>query len=94
MKLLSASAALAIALAGIAACTPRHPRHDWRSPATRAPCASDGDCPNGTCAIELGASQGTCAPASPQPLPGSDGGTRPTPAPGLNVQPSPNDIQL
>lgn len=85
-----------LSLTSLAACSPRQKRTDWRTPATHAstPCESDSDCPNGTCAVEIGATKGTCSPANLAPLPGADGGTRPGPPAGPSVQPSPNDIQI
>lgn len=85
-----------LSVASLAACAPRQKRADWRTPASHAatPCASDSDCPNGTCAIEIGATQGTCSPADLAPLPGPDGGTRQGPPVGPTVQPSPNDIKI
>jgi hypothetical protein len=87
----------AFGLAGLASfgCSGHSPRRtDWRHPPQA--CASDADCHGGTCAIEMGASQGTCAggslPALP-PAPGADGGTRP-PGPGPSIQPSSTDIQI
>jgi hypothetical protein len=93
---LAALVSLACVVTSVGACGPRQKRGDWRSPPAPTPCASDTDCPGGACAIELGASQGTCGPASSQSAPGEgedDGG-----APGLQpapiVQPSPSDIQI
>lgn len=87
-------------LTSLSACYSRQKRSDWRSPALRAPCASDADCPGGSCVIELGASQGMCNPTLPV-LPdanagGADGGDAgdegAPPAP--VIQPSPNDIHI
>lgn len=94
----------------VAACRPPRDRSDWRAPVTARPCKSDSDCPSGiTCAIELGASQGTCddpdGGARPYPYdygpnapdPHGDGG-RPGPprpqGPPINVQPQPGDINI
>jgi hypothetical protein len=83
-------AAFSLALAG--ACSRPQRRTDWRSPSPPAACTSDADCPGGACAIELGASQGSCGPASPL-HPAVDAG-----APGVPthpaIQPSPGDIQI
>jgi hypothetical protein len=93
---LAALVTVACVVACIGACGPRQKRGDWRSPPPPTACASDTDCPGGACAIELGASQGTCGPASSQGSPGEgeeDGGARRL-LPGPSVQPSPNDIQI
>lgn len=87
-------ALVVLALASMAACIPRQKRTDWRSPAPRAACASDTDCPGSTCAIELGATQGTCSGAPLPALPDADGGARPSSHPPVNIQPSASDIKL
>jgi hypothetical protein len=94
-------ASMVITLVGIsvgilAACNHPKKSNDWRSPAPPLKCTTDADCRGGTCAIELGAAQGTgtCTAAPLAPLPGTDGGTRPGPGPGPNVQPSSSDIQI
>ncbi len=90
---LAASAFVALATFGCA-----HPqkRNDWRTPSPPMACKSDADCRGGACAIELGASQGTCSPASGAPgdggAPGLNTPSGPSPAP--SVQPSPSDIQI
>ncbi|MBS2018228.1 MAG: hypothetical protein JST00_35490 [Deltaproteobacteria bacterium] len=92
------------------ACRPPRDRSDWRAPVTARPCKADTDCPAGSsCAIELGASQGTCfdpdagAGSSTYPYgprgpdsPGPDGGAGPQRAPGppINAQPQPGDINI
>ena len=107
LELRHAAAALAVVVLVAAGCNQPARRNDWRSPsntdpsrrpAPPAPCTSDADCAasqgRGTCAIELGAAEGTCTTLAP---PGhDDGGPRQAPAqPGVpNVQPSPNDIHL
>src|SRR5688500_15458727 len=100
MKPRHASVALLLAavlgagsLAGVTACNPRQKRNDWRSPPPRTACASDSDCPNGTCAIQLGATQGVCNAVALPPLPGAeaDGGARPGSPPLPNIQPSSSD---
>lgn len=76
-------------------CQPRQKRNDWRNPATpHATCTTDTDCPGGTCAIELGATQGTCSGTALPPLPPADAGARPGSHPLPNIQPSPSDIKL
>ena len=80
---------LLFAAIGLVACRPPRDRGDWRAPVTAKPCKADTDCPNGTmCAIELGASQGTCGdadggypygPRSPDDQGGPDGGGGPFP---------------
>lgn len=85
---------LALAVTGAACfgCAHSHRRQDWRNPPQV--CASDAECHGGKCAIELGASQGTCSggtlPALP-PAQSGDGGTR---APGPSIQPSSSDIRI
>lgn len=95
----------------VVACRPPRDRSDWRAPVTAKPCKADTDCPNGTmCAIELGASQGTCGdpdaganhpygyPDGTEGPGGSDGGGpgphRRPPGPPINVQPQPGDINI
>ena len=93
---LAVVAVVVLAFAGAATFGCAHPqrRNDWRSP-PRA-CASDDGCHGGKCAIEMGASQGTCSGGSLPSLPpggGTDGGTRP-PGPAPSIQPSSSDIQI
>jgi hypothetical protein len=90
---------LLVALAALMVCGCAHPqkRNDWRNPAPPMACTSDADCRGGTCAMELGASQGTCSPAGGSSGAPADGGAPSpglNPGPGPNVQPSPSDIQL
>ena len=84
---------LTLSLAGCA-----HPqkRNDWRTPSPPMACTTDADCRGGTCAIELGASQGTCSapPGGAPGMPGDGGAPSNGPNPGPNVQPSSNDIQI
>jgi len=89
-------AALAALAVGVGGCTHPQKRTDWRNPAPPMLCRSDADCRGGTCAIELGASQGTCSPPAEgsSGTPGDGGAPNPGLTPGPNVQPSPSDIQL
>ena len=95
MKLPVLALSLCLVFACVFACNQQQKRNDWRSPAPPTACASDADCKGGTCAIELGATQGTCSGSGAlPPLPGADGGASPGSPNGPNVQPSPNDIHL
>ena len=90
--LAAASAFVALATLGCA-----HPqkRNDWHTPSPPMTCTSDADCRGGVCAIEIGASQGTCGPAGGSPgAPGDGGAPGLGPAPAPSVQPSPSDIQI
>ncbi len=94
-----------LGIAGVLACRPPRDRSDWRAPAgVPRSCATDADCPGGTaCAIELGATQGTCTPDGDGgvypygPARGGEGGLPrprgPQPPP-FDVQPSPGDINI
>ena len=80
------------AVGAITACNHRE-QSNWRTPSpAAATCASDADCPGSSCSIEMGASQGTCAPADLGPSHGGDAGGGPRPGP--DVKPSPTDIQI
>lgn len=101
MKPRHAFAALAVSLVALVAlaaggCAHPQRRNDWRTPAPPSACKSDADCRGGTCAIELGASQGTCSPPAggSSGAPGDGGIPGPGPSPGPNVQPSSSDIQI
>jgi hypothetical protein len=89
-----------VSLLAAAGCERPKKNNDWRSPAPQRAvrCTSDADCRGRTCAIELGALQGTCTPTEDgrplPPLPGADGGAAPGPGAPPNAQPSPNDIQI
>jgi hypothetical protein len=94
-------AVIAVA-AGLVACGGTHRRGDWHKPSPAAgpasACATDADCQGAPCAIELGATQGTCQPVDLVGPPGphrADGGAHPLPPghPPL-IQPSPSDIQI
>jgi hypothetical protein len=92
IAVVAVAAALALSLA---ACAHPQKRNDWRTPSPPMACTTDADCRGGTCAIELGASQGTCsAPAGSQGTPGDGGAPVNGPNPGPNVQPSSSDIQI
>jgi hypothetical protein len=83
---------LVLAMGAVAACK-RPQQSNWRSPSP-APtaCGSDADCPGSSCSIEMGASQGSCAPVEAAPLHGGDGGAGPRLGP--DVKPSASDIQI
>jgi hypothetical protein len=79
----------------LAACAHPQRRNDWRTPSPPMACGTDADCRGGTCAIELGASKGTCsAPAGSPGSPADAGAPANGPNPGPNVQPSSSDIQI
>lgn len=86
----------ALAALMVSGCVHPQKRTDWRNPAPASLCRSDADCRGGTCAIELGASQGTCSPpeGGSSGMPGDGGAPNPGLNPGPNVQPSPSDIQI
>ena len=96
MKSVGVVLAFSLGLVAVAAC--KHPQQsNWRSPAPAPmPCASDADCGGAQCTIEMGASQGTCAPVGgAAPMHGGDAGSGPHLGPaGPDVRPSPNDIQI
>ena len=99
-------AALAFALVAASGCNKPQRQNDWRSPSNTDPsrrpappasCTTDADCAasHGTCAIELGATQGTCTtPPGLAPAPRGDGGSAPVQPAVPNIQPSPSDIHL
>jgi hypothetical protein len=93
-------ALLVLAAAGtvaLVACGGTHRRNnDWRALPPATACASDADCGGGPCAIEMGATKGTCQPVDlVAPAHGGDGGARPSPSgPPPLIQPSPSDIQI
>ena len=91
-----ASLACLATLVTAVGCAHPQKRTDWRNPAPAAACKSDADCHGGTCAMDLGAAQGTCsAPNDGSSGAPNDGGTpNPGPNPGPNVQPSSSDIQI
>src|SRR4051794_23074094 len=95
----TALAALA-SLVAATGCAHPQKRTDWRNPSPSMQghaCTSDADCHGGTCAIELGASQGTCsgpADGSSSGAPADGGAPSQAPNPGPNVQPSSSDIQI
>ena len=94
LRLVSALVCLAGLVGLVSACTHNPHRNDWRAPAAPTTCTMDADCHGGTCAIEVGASQGTCSAPSFAPGAGADGGAAPGTSPGPNVQPLSTDIQL
>ena len=77
-------------IGGVAACQ-RPQKSNWRTPlSSQTPCASDAECAGGSCAIEMGATMGVCAPVGGLVPLGGDGGV----FPGPDVKPSPSDIQI
>jgi hypothetical protein len=84
-----------LVMISLAACACVHAQHrnDWRNP-PRA-CTAEEPCPDGTCAIPMGASEGTCSGATLPPLPPHevDGGARPS-GPPSTIQPSSTDIHI